>query len=105
MRVTVIGGGAAGMMAACTAAARGRDVTVLERNPKTCRKLCITGKGRCNLTNACPEDELMGSIIQNGFSIAVASFLLVRMDRRLEELTKAVISLGAVMEKIARPEN
>ncbi|WP_455597350.1 YvrJ family protein [Cloacibacillus porcorum] len=50
-------------------------------------------------------DELMGSIIQNGFSIAVASFLLVRMDRRLEDLTKAVISLGAVMEKIARPEN
>ncbi|MDY5015510.1 MAG: NAD(P)/FAD-dependent oxidoreductase [Eubacteriales bacterium] len=66
MRVTVIGGGAAGMMAACTAAARGRDVTVLERNPKTCRKLCITGKGRCNLTNACPEDELMGNIPGNG---------------------------------------
>ena len=43
-------------------------------------------------------DELMGSIIQNGFSIAVASFLLVRMDKRLEELTKAVISLGAVLE-------
>ena len=54
------------MMAACTAAARGRDVTVLERNPKTCRKLCITGKGRCNLTNACPEDELMGNIPGNG---------------------------------------
>ncbi|MEA4824537.1 MAG: NAD(P)/FAD-dependent oxidoreductase [Clostridiaceae bacterium] len=66
MKVTIIGGGAAGMMAACIAAARGRDVTVLERNPKTCRKLCITGKGRCNLTNACPDDELMGNIPGNG---------------------------------------
>ncbi len=66
MKVTIIGGGAAGMMAACAAAARGREVTVLERNPKTCRKLCITGKGRCNLTNACPDDELMGNIPGNG---------------------------------------
>ena len=44
-------------------------------------------------------DELIGSIAQHGFSIAVASFLLVRMDRRLEELTKAVIGLGSVIDK------
>ena len=55
----VVGGGAAGMMAACTAAARGKSVTVLERNAKTCRKVCITGKVRCNLTNACSGDELL----------------------------------------------
>ena len=66
MTVTVIGGGAAGMMAACTAAARGRQVTVLEKNPKTCRKVCITGKGRCNVTNACTDEELMQSIPGNG---------------------------------------
>ncbi len=65
MRVTVIGGGAAGMMAACTAAARGREVTVLERNPKIARKVCITGKGRCNLTNDCTGDELMQNIPGN----------------------------------------
>ncbi|MBQ9881340.1 MAG: YvrJ family protein [Synergistes sp.] len=49
-------------------------------------------------------DELIGSIAQNGFSIAVASFLLIRMDRRLEELTKAVIGLGSVIEKHSRQE-
>ena len=52
-KVLIIGGGAAGLMAAGTAAARGLDVTVLERNARPARKLMITGKGRCNLTNAC----------------------------------------------------
>ncbi|MEG1603377.1 MAG: YvrJ family protein [Cloacibacillus sp.] len=44
-------------------------------------------------------DELTGNMIQNGFSIAVASFLLIRMDKRLEELTKAVVHLGTVIEQ------
>ena len=44
-------------------------------------------------------EELTASMIQNGFSVAVAAYLLIRMDRRLEELTKAVTDLGAVMEK------
>ena len=43
-------------------------------------------------------EELMSSIVQTGFSIAVASYLLVRMDRRMEELTRAVIHLGVVLE-------
>lgn len=43
-------------------------------------------------------EELAASIVQNGFSVAVASFLLIRMDKRLEELTKAVVHLGTVME-------
>ena len=47
----MIGGGAAGMMAAITAAAGGAAVTLLERNKKVGRKLYITGKGRCNVTN------------------------------------------------------
>lgn len=46
-------------------------------------------------------EELTASMIQNGFSVAVASFLLIRMDRRLEELTKAVVHLGTVMENAA----
>lgn len=50
-------------------------------------------------------EELTASMIQNGFSVAVASFLLIRMDKRLEELTKAVAHLGTVMEKaLARNE-
>ena len=65
MKAIVIGGGAAGMMAACTAAGNGHDVTVLERNEKTCRKLCITGKGRCNVTNACTREEFFASIRTN----------------------------------------
>ena len=49
----VVGGGAAGMMAAITAARLGTDVCLVERNPKVGRKLYITGKGRCNVTNHC----------------------------------------------------
>ncbi len=45
------------------------------------------------------------SMIHNGYSNAEASIQLIRMDKRLEELTKAVINLGSVMEKAARPEN
>ncbi|MBQ7810801.1 MAG: NAD(P)/FAD-dependent oxidoreductase, partial [Clostridia bacterium] len=52
-KVIVIGGGPAGLMAAATAALYGNDVTLLEKNPRTGRKLVITGKGRCNITNAC----------------------------------------------------
>jgi len=65
VRVLVIGGGAAGMMAACTAAANGHSVTVLERNEKTCRKVCITGKGRCNVTNACTREEFFNAVRTN----------------------------------------
>ena len=50
--VAVIGGGAAGMMAACTAAGNGHQVTLYEQNEKLGKKIYITGKGRCNLTNA-----------------------------------------------------
>ena len=46
-------------------------------------------------------EELTANMKQNGFSVAVAAYLLVRMDRRLEELTKAVVNLGTVMEKTA----
>lgn len=62
----VIGGGAAGMMAAITAAAGGAAVKVLERNPKVGRKLYITGKGRCNVTNYCSAEEVLRSTPCNG---------------------------------------
>ncbi len=57
--VLVVGGGAAGMMAACAAAEAGARVILLEKNEKAGKKIYITGKGRCNFTNACdPEDFL-----------------------------------------------
>ncbi len=61
----VIGGGAAGMMAAVTAAGNGHEVHVFEKNEKLGKKLFITGKGRCNLTNACDMDTLFASVVSN----------------------------------------
>lgn len=64
--VAVIGGGAAGLMAAATAAEYGAKVTVLERNDRLGRKLRITGKGRCNLTNNCGGiDEFLANVPTN----------------------------------------
>ena len=63
--VAVIGGGASGMMTAVTAALRGRSVVIIEKNEKLGKKLFITGKGRCNLTNACPEEEIYRHIVTN----------------------------------------
>ena len=64
-QVIVIGGGAAGMMAAIQAARRGRRVLLLEKNEKLGKKLYITGKGRCNLTNACGTEELFQNVLRN----------------------------------------
>ena len=62
----VAGGGAAGMMAAITAARLGAEVCLVERNPKVGRKLYITGKGRCNVTNHCSPQELLAAVPRNG---------------------------------------
>lgn len=51
VRVAVIGGGAAGIMAAIAASYQGAEVTILEKNPRVGRKILATGNGRCNLTN------------------------------------------------------
>lgn len=64
-RILVIGGGAAGMLAALFAAREGACVTILERNEKLGKKIYITGKGRCNLTNASPMEDFMRSIVRN----------------------------------------
>ena len=61
----VIGGGAAGMMAALFAAQNGCRVTLLERNEKLGKKIYITGKGRCNVTNACDTDEFLRNVPRN----------------------------------------
>lgn len=63
--VIVVGGGAAGMMAAIAASGLGVSVCVLEKNEKTGKKLYITGKGRCNLTNSCPREDITSHILSN----------------------------------------
>ena len=65
-RVAVIGGGAAGMMAAVFGAKKGDAVTVFEKNAKIGRKLYITGKGRCNLTNCCDAKTVIENVPTNG---------------------------------------
>ncbi len=64
-RVVVIGGGAAGMIAAGVAAHRGHSVTLVEKNSKLGRKLLITGKGRCNLTNNCSDAQFLENVTCN----------------------------------------
>lgn len=63
--VIVIGAGAAGLMAAAAAAENGNSVTVLEKNEKAGKKIYITGKGRCNLTNDCATEDFFGHVVRN----------------------------------------
>lgn len=62
----IIGGGAAGMMSAVTAAMRGKSVLLIERNDRLGRKLAITGKGRCNVTNNCTDEEFFANVPVGG---------------------------------------
>ena len=64
-KVLIIGGGAAGMTAAIFAARNGHEVHLYEKNEKLGKKLFITGKGRCNLTNACETEELFSAVQRN----------------------------------------
>lgn len=64
-KILIIGGGAAGMMAGIAAARAGSEVVLLEKNEKLGKKLFITGKGRCNVTNCCDMEELFRSVCSN----------------------------------------
>ena len=94
--VVVIGGGAAGCMAALTAARQGAGVTLLERNPKLGRKLYITGKGRCNVTNDCTVQEVLQNIPHNG------RFLTSAVTRFPPEAVKAFFEGQGVPLKTER---
>lgn len=77
-KVLVIGAGAAGLLAAAAAAQNGADVTVAERNERPARKVMITGKGRCNVTNCCTMlNDLVSAVPENGrfLSSAFARFM------------------------------
>ena len=65
MSIAAIGGGAAGMMAAAAALESGAAVTLYEPNRLLGKKLRITGKGRCNVTNNCPPEEILKNVISN----------------------------------------
>lgn len=65
-RVIVVGGGAAGMMAAYASAASGHQVILLEKNEKLGKKIYITGKGRCNVTNTADKEQFFQNIVSNG---------------------------------------
>ena len=64
-KVLVVGGGAAGMMAAIAAAEKGQQVSLFDKNEKLGKKLFLTGKGRCNLTNAVEIEELLNAVLTN----------------------------------------
>ena len=64
-RICIIGGGAAGMMAAGTAVLYGADVTIFESMSHLGKKLAITGKGRCNVTNSCSVNEFLDNVTKN----------------------------------------
>lgn len=73
--VIVIGGGASGLMAAYAAAANGKAVTLLERNEKLGKKIYITGKGRCNLTNDCTPEDFLAHVVRGAKFLTRAAYL------------------------------
>lgn len=95
-RVAVIGGGAAGMMAAVSAARLGADVTLYEKNDRLGKKLRITGKGRCNVTNDCPVQEFLSNVPTN------PRFLYTALSRFSVEDTKEFFESAGVPLKVER---
>lgn len=87
-KVAIIGGGAAGMMAAIAAARNGHQVTIYESNEKLGKKIYITGKGRCNITNACDIEEMLDKVVTNKQFLysAIYGFHNYDMIDLLEEL-------------------
>lgn len=86
--VLIVGGGAAGMLAGIAAAMKGCTVHIFEKNEKLGKKVYITGKGRCNVTNACDTDELLGNVVTNAKFLysSIYGFTNFDMIDLLEEL-------------------
>ena len=79
-QVIVIGGGAAGAMAAYMAAKNGHKVTLFEKNEKIGKKIFITGKGRCNVTNACDITDFFENIPTNSKFLYSAVYSFTNQD-------------------------
>ena len=78
--VIIVGAGAAGMMAAYSCAKNGHTVTILEKNEKCGKKLYITGKGRCNITNNCDADDFFERIVTNSKFMFSAFYHLTNLQ-------------------------
>lgn len=91
MKVLVIGGGPAGLMAAVTAAEQGNSVTILEKMDSLGKKLLITGKGRCNITNSAQMDEFMKNIPENS-KFLYSSFNQYNNQNIIEFLNKQSVA-------------
>ena len=94
--VAVIGAGAAGMMAAISCARCGADVILFEKNDRVGKKLRITGKGRCNVTNDCDRDEFMSNVARN------SKFLYAALSRLSTADTKSFFEELGVPLKVER---
>jgi len=92
MKVTVIGGGPAGMMAAISAAGTGDEVTLLEKNDRLGKKLFLTGGGRCNLCYAADQEELLRHVIGNP-SFLYSAFYAFGSDALMEFFEKRGVAL------------
>ena len=79
-KVAIVGGGAAGMMAAIVCAENGNTVSLYEKNEKLGKKLFITGKGRCNVTNHCEVEELFQNIVGNPRFLYSAFYSFSNLD-------------------------
>ena len=88
MKVLVVGGGASGLLAAHAAQTDGHTVTVIERNARVARKVMITGKGRCNLTNLCDVDTFLAHVPRNSrfLNSAIRTFGPAEMMAYVESL-------------------
>ena len=95
-RVLVVGGGAAGMMAAISAAEMGAQVLLFERNDSLGKKVRITGKGRCNVTNDCDLNEFLSNVPTN------PRFLYTALARFSTQDTKAFFENAGVPLKTER---
>ena len=95
-RVAVVGGGAAGMMAAVAASDMGAEVTIFEKNDRMGKKLRITGKGRCNVTNDCEQEEFLRNVPTN------SRFLYGALNRFSTADTKAFFEAAGVPLKTER---
>ncbi|MDE6411578.1 MAG: NAD(P)/FAD-dependent oxidoreductase [Clostridia bacterium] len=87
MRVIVIGGGASGLMAAYSAAYNAHEVLLIEKNEKLGKKIYITGKGRCNVTNDCPPEDFLPHVVRGGKFLtgSIYTFPPERLMALLEE--------------------
>lgn len=96
MKVSIIGGGASGLIAAYAAAKNNNDVTVFEQNEKCGKKIYITGKGRCNVTNCIPPYEFLKNVVNN------PKFLTSSINNFSSEDLMALLEEGGLRLKVER---